>query len=187
MKRTIASAMALVILTASLAYADQMPTQVQLLQTEDGALHMVVDGIRHSITPGQIPAQELAKYQEGEPFGLGLAPGSMMRTGGGPAWLPEWPPVTISGRYTMNSAAFNLPAGELVARWRATTPSKTGCFHGASLRGIDVPYVDSLGSGLLDPGWKELTGETWLYGIKVARYYVDAKSGCNWTDTISQN
>lgn len=94
--------------------------------------------------------------------------------------------VTVKGKGIGKSKPFKL-AGAYLVQWIATPSSSVGCYHGASLKRVDGTFLfETLVNELLNSK-KPAEGETNLYDLDEADYFVDASSGCSWTFTFVPN
>lgn len=94
--------------------------------------------------------------------------------------------ITVEGSGISSSKAFRL-SGSYVLQWVATADSSVGCYHGASLERADGTFMfETIANELIDSK-KPVSGETNLYNLDDAEYYVDASSGCDWVFTFIPN
>ena len=92
--------------------------------------------------------------------------------------------VTVKGSGISSSKPFHL-AGNYLVNWIATPKSSYGCYHGASLKRTDGTFMfETIGNEVLNSG-KSSKGETNLYNLDDADYYIDASSGCKWVYTFT--
>lgn len=84
--------------------------------------------------------------------------------------------VSVAGTGNENSRPIEL-RGDYRVAWSARPAADGRCFHGASLYTTDGEIVDLLAGDTLEgPGLGR--GETFLYALPPARYYVEATTGC---------
>lgn len=92
--------------------------------------------------------------------------------------------VTVKGNGISQSKPFHL-GGSYAVGWVATPKSSYGCYHGAYLKRADGTFLfETLGNEMLNSG-KAAKGETNLFGLDDADYYIDASSGCKWVYTFT--
>jgi hypothetical protein len=92
--------------------------------------------------------------------------------------------VTVKGSGIASSKPFHL-AGNYAVAWVATPKGSSGCYHGATLKRADGTYLfEHIGSDLIN-GSEPTNGETNLYNLDDADYYIDASSGCKWVYTFT--
>jgi len=92
--------------------------------------------------------------------------------------------VTITGKGIQKSKPFALQ-GDYTVTWNATPDSSVGCYHGASLERVDGTFLNETLVNELLNSKASASGETNLYGLDAARYYIQANSGCTWSFTFS--
>jgi hypothetical protein len=94
--------------------------------------------------------------------------------------------VSVEGKGISNSKSFRLN-GTYLVQWVATPDSAVGCYHGASLDRVDgTSMFETLANELLDSK-APVSGETFVYNLDDADYYVGVSSGCSWSFTFVPN
>jgi hypothetical protein len=94
--------------------------------------------------------------------------------------------LTVKGKGISSSKAFRL-AGNYELQWVATADSSVGCYHGATLKRADGTFMfETIANEMIDSK-KPVSGETNLFNLDDAEYYVDASSGCDWEFTFVPN
>jgi len=105
-----------------------------------------------------------------------------------PPPMAPWIPVRVEGSGIMNTAPFQLEAGDYIISWSAADRSKgdrVGCSHGAALHPVSGKGGELLvNAGVEADGTK--SGVTHVYGATAGSYYIRASSGCDWQFDISR-
>jgi len=94
--------------------------------------------------------------------------------------------VTVTGKGISSSKAFRL-AGNYMLQWVAVADSSVGCYHGANLKRADGTFMFETIANEMIENKKPVTGETNLFNLEDAEYYVDVSSGCDWEFTFIPN
>jgi len=72
-------------------------------------------------------------------------------------------------------------------QWVAVADSSVGCYHGANLKRADGTFMFETIANEMIENKKPVTGETNLFNLEDAEYYVDVSSGCDWEFTFIPN
>lgn len=91
--------------------------------------------------------------------------------------------MTRSGHGELNTDKFFL-AGDYRIDWTATAPAdaSAGCYHAVHLRpGFAAADVGAILNG---PNERQ-SGTTHVYELDPGMYYLQAISGCDWTESLT--
>lgn len=96
--------------------------------------------------------------------------------------------ITISGPRGMNTAPFDLAAGNYKVQWtasRGSMPAGNMIVYAKRVDGGFFPGMTALTNELIGQDRTSASGETYLYGVRDGQHYLTVTSAGEWSVTLT--